>query len=79
MNLVVHQNHVRQHLHAMIDYVYRRISLVVIHGLNVVMAMLFVLIVPMKNSAQVGGVIQIMAHFYARIEIVSMKHGSVMV
>ena len=79
MNLVVHQNLVLRPLHAMIDYDYHRINLVAIPGLNVAMAMLSVRIVRMKNSAQVGGVIPIMARFYARIETVSMKLGSVMV
>jgi hypothetical protein len=67
MNLVVHLNHVQQHLHVMIVYVYHRINQDVLHGQNVVMAMHFVLIVQMKNFVQVGGVILIMEHFYAKI------------
>ncbi len=79
MNLVVHQNHVQQHLHVMIVYVYHQINHDVLHGQNVVMEMHFVQIVQMKNYVQIGGVIQIMEHFYVKISIVFMKHGFVMV
>jgi hypothetical protein len=67
MNLVVHLNHVQQHLHVMIVYVYQLINLDVLHGQNVVMEMHFVQIVQMKNCALIGGVIQIMGHFYVKI------------
>ncbi len=67
MKLVVHQNHVQQHLHAMIDYVYHRINLDVLLGLNVVMVMHSVLIERMKNYVRIGGVIRIMEHFYVKI------------
>jgi hypothetical protein len=63
----------------MIIYDYHLINLDVILGQNVVMEMHFVLIVPMRNSVHIGGVIQIMAHFFVKILIVSMKHGFVMV
>ena len=47
--------------------------------MNVAMAMHFVRIVPMNKTVRVGGVIQIMEHFFVRIDIVFMKHGFVMV
>jgi hypothetical protein len=37
------------------------------HGMNVVMVMHIVLIVPMKKIVQIGGVIQIMEHFFVKI------------
>jgi hypothetical protein len=67
MNLDVHQNHVQQHLHVMIDYGYHRINPDVLHGQNVVMEMHFVRIEQMKNYVRIGGVIRIMEHFYVKI------------
>jgi len=63
----------------MIYYVYHPINQDVIHGLNVVMVMHFVLVALMKKIVQIGGVILIMEHFFVKIIIVFMKSGFVMV
>ena len=58
---------------------YHRINHDALHGQNVVMEIHYVLIVPTRDSAPIGGVIQTMAHFCAKISIVSMRHGFAMV